>query len=202
MKIFFSPASPFVRKCMVVAHELGVAGRIEKLPSAAGPVKRDATIIPKNPLGQVPTFLTDDGQVLFDSRVICEYLDATHGGRLFPADGAARWSRLTELALADGMTGAALLARYENVLRPEELRWADWTDGQLAKVRTGFEWLETAAPSFGDRVDIGTIAFGCALGYMDFRFPDVDWRTGAPNSAKWFDVFNQRASMQATMPAV
>jgi glutathione S-transferase len=77
MKIFFSPASPFVRKCMVVAHELGIADRIEKLPSAAGPVKRDATIIPKNPLGQVPTFITDDGQVLFDSRVICEYLNAT-----------------------------------------------------------------------------------------------------------------------------
>ncbi len=125
MKIFFSPASPFVRKCMVVAHELGIADRIEKLPSAAGPVKRDATIIPKNPLGQVPTFITDDGQVLFDSRVICEYLNATQSGKLFPADGAARWARLTELALADGMTGAALLARYESVLRPEALRWAD-----------------------------------------------------------------------------
>ncbi|BEP45316.1 glutathione S-transferase [Variovorax sp. V15] len=200
MKIFFSPASPFVRKCMVVAHELGVADRIEKLPSAAGPVKRDATIIPKNPLGQVPTFITDDGQVLFDSRVICEYLDAMQSGKLFPSGGKERWARLTELALADGMTGAALLARYENVLRPEELRWSDWTDGQLAKVRTGLEWLETATPAFGDRVDIGTIAFGCALGYMDFRFPSVDWRAEAPNSAKWFKAFNQRASMQATLP--
>jgi glutathione S-transferase len=90
MKIFFSPASPFVRKCMVVAHELGIADRIEKLPSAAGPVKRDATIIPKNPLGQVPTFLTDDGQVLFDSRVICEYLDATPGGRCGPLGAVDR----------------------------------------------------------------------------------------------------------------
>jgi glutathione S-transferase len=118
MKIFHSPASPFVRKCMVVAHELGVADRIEKLPSAAGPVKRDATILPKNPLGQVPTFLCNDGQVLYDSRVICEYLDATHSGALFPADGTERWARLTELALADGMTAAALLARYETMLRP------------------------------------------------------------------------------------
>ncbi|MGJ7606001.1 glutathione S-transferase [Variovorax sp. LT1R20] len=202
MKIFHSPASPFVRKCMVVAHELGIADRIEKLPSAAGPVKRDATILPKNPLGQVPTFLCDDGQVLYDSRVICEFLDATHSGSLFPADGSQRWARLTELALADGMTAAALLARYETMLRPEALRWNDWTEGQLAKVRTGLEWLETAAPSFGDRVDIGTIAFGCALGYMDFRFPSVDWRADAPNTAKWFEVFNQRASMQATLPAV
>ncbi|MGR4869334.1 glutathione S-transferase [Variovorax sp. LARHSF232] len=201
MQIFYSPASPFVRKCMVVAHELGVADRIEKLPSAAGPVKRDASILPKNPLGQVPTFLTDDGQVLFDSRVICEYLDTAHDGHLFPAGGAARWARLTELSLADGMTSAALLARYETMLRPEALRWSDWTDGQLDKVRTGLEWLEAAAPSFGDRVDIGTIAFGCALGYMDFRFPSVDWRAQAPSSAKWFATFNQRPSMQATMPA-
>jgi glutathione S-transferase len=200
MKIFYSPASPFVRKCMVVAHELGIAERIEKLPSAAGPVKRDATILPKNPLGQVPTFLCDDGQVLYDSRVICEYLDATHAGALFPKSGTERWARLTELALADGMTAAALLARYESVLRPEALRWSDWTDGQLAKVRTGLEWLETATPSFGERVDIGTIAFGCALGYMDFRFPAVDWRAEAPNTAKWFDAFNQRASMRATLP--
>ncbi|MBJ2157663.1 glutathione S-transferase [Variovorax sp. IB41] len=200
MKIFHSPASPFVRKCMVVAHELGIADRIEKLPSAAGPVKRDATILPKNPLGQVPTFLCDDGQVLYDSRVICEYLDATHSGALFPKSGTERWARLTELALADGMTAAALLARYETMLRPEPLRWNDWTEGQLAKVRTGLEWLESAAPSFGERVDIGTIAFGCALGYMDFRFPSVDWRGDAPNTAKWFGVFNQRASMQATLP--
>lgn len=200
MKIFYSPASPFVRKCMVVAHELGIAERIEKLPSAAGPVKRDANILPKNPLGQVPTFLCDDGQVLYDSRVICEYLDATHAGALFPKNGAERWARLTELALADGMTAAALLARYETMLRPEALRWNDWTDGQLAKVRTGLEWLETATPSFGERVDIGTIAFGCALGYMDFRFPAVDWRVEAPNTAKWFDAFNQRASMRATLP--
>lgn len=201
MQIFFSPASPFVRKCMVVAHELGIAERIEKLPSAAGPVKRDASIIPKNPLGQVPTFVCDDGQVLYDSRVICEYLNDRQGGALFPATGAARWARLTELSLADGMTAAALLARYENVLRPQEFRWADWTEGQLSKVRTGLEWLEGQTAAFGDRVDIGTIAFGCALGYMDFRFPEVDWRAAAPNSAKWFETFNRRASMQATLPS-
>ena len=202
MKIFHSPASPFVRKCMVVAHELGIADRIEKLPSAASPVKRDATILPKNPLGQVPTFVCDDGQVLFDSRVICEYLNAMQSGALFPAGGTERWARLTELSLADGMTAAALLARYETMLRPEALRWSEWTEGQLAKVRSGLEWLETASISFGSRVDIGTIAFGCALGYMDFRFPSLQWRGEAPNTAKWFEGFNQRASMQATLPAV
>ena len=200
MKIFHSPASPFVRKCMVVAHELGIADRIEKLPSAAGPVKRDATILPKNPLGQVPTFLCDDGQVLYDSRVICEYLDAEFGGALFPAAGPARWRCLTEVALADGMTGAALLARYETGARPEAAQWPDWIDGQLAKVHSGIAWLDQAAPAFGDRVDIGTIAFGCALGYVDFRFPQVDWRAASPATAAWFARFSERASMQKTVP--
>ena len=200
MKIHFSPASPFVRKCMVVAHELGIADRIEKLPSAAGPVARDAQIVQSNPLGQVPTFFCDDGSVLFDSRVICEYLNAQHGGAIFPAEGQSRWLRLTEQSLGDGMTGAALLARYETMLRPEALRWNDWTEGQLAKVHSGLQWLESAAPHFGERTDIGTIAFGCALGYMDFRFPAVDWRAKAPGTARWFEAFNQRPSMQATIP--
>ncbi len=200
MKIYFSPASPFVRKCMVVAHELGLAERIEKLASAAGPVARDATVMAHNPLAQVPTFFCDDGSVLYDSRVVCEYLDDLAGGALFPRTGAARWARLTEQSLADGMTGAALLARYESVLRPEALRWDAWTEGQLAKVSSGLQWLESAAPTFGPRVDIGTIAFGCALGYMDFRFPHVDWRAQAPATARWFEAFNQRPAMQATLP--
>lgn len=200
MKILFSPASPFVRKCMAVAHELGLAERIEKLPSAAGPVARDAGIVAHNPLGQVPTFFCDDGTVLYDSRVICEYLDTLAGGAMFPRTGPARWARLTELSLADGMTDAALLARYETVLRPEPLRWNDWTEGQLAKIWSGLAWLESAAPGLGARMDIATIAFGCALGYMDFRFPHIDWRARAPAAARWFESFDQRPSMLATRP--
>lgn len=199
MKIYFSPASPFVRKCMVIAHELGLVDRIEKLPSAAGPVARDQTIIPSNPLGQVPTLLTDDGQALFDSRVICEYLNELGGGALFPA-GTARWRALAEQSLGDGMLGAALLARYETVLRPEALRWDGWYEGQLGKVRDGLAQLEKTATSLEGRLDIGTITVGCALGYLDFRYPDFDWRTGHPAVAAWFKTFNQRPSMQATLP--
>lgn len=199
MKIYFSPASPFVRKCMVIAHELGLVDRIEKLPSAAGPVARDQTIIPSNPLGQVPTLLTDDGQALFDSRVICEYLNELGGGALFPA-GAARWRALAEQSLGDGMLGAALLARYETVLRPEALRWDGWYEGQLGKVRDGLAQLEKTAASLEGRLDIGTITVGCALGYLDFRYPDFDWRAGHPAVAAWFKTFNQRPSMQATLP--
>src|SRR5260221_10537422 len=114
MKLFFSPASPFVRKVLVVAIELGMEGRIERLPSAVHPVNRDQAVVAKNPLGQVPTLLLDDGTPLHDSRVICEYLDAQAGGaRLFPAPGAARWQALTEQSVADGLLDAAILSRYE-----------------------------------------------------------------------------------------
>src|SRR5487761_2556315 len=128
MKLFFSPTSPYVRKCLVVAHELDVHDRLQLLPSQAHPVQRDAQIIRSNPLGKVPTLLCDDGSVLYDSRVICEYLDTLHGGSLFTRVGAARWQALTLQSLADGMLDAALLARYEQAARPEALRWNDWLD--------------------------------------------------------------------------
>jgi glutathione S-transferase len=184
---------------MVIAHELGLADRIEKLPSAAGPVARDQTIIPSNPLGQVPTFITDEGQALFDSRVVCEYLNDLGGGSFFPA-GKARWPVLTEQAMADGMLGAALLARYETVLRPEALRWDGWVGGQLGKVRDGLALIEKNAAGLAGRLDIGTVTIGCALGYLDFRFPDLDWRASHPATAAWYEDFSQRPSMQATKP--
>jgi glutathione S-transferase len=199
MKIFFSPASPFVRKCMVIAHELGLIDRLEKLPSAAGPVARDQTIIPSNPLGQVPTLITDEGQPLFDSRVVCEYLNDLGGGSFFPT-GKDRWQVLAEQAMADGMLGAALLARYETVLRPEALRWDGWVEGQLGKVRDGLALIERNAAGLEGRLDIGTITIGCALGYLDFRFPGLDWRASHPATAAWYDGFSQRPSMQATKP--
>ncbi|KRC73214.1 glutathione S-transferase [Achromobacter sp. Root83] len=199
MKIFYSPASPFVRKCMVIAHELGLADRIEKLPSAAGPVARDLTIIPANPLGQVPTFITDDGQILFDSPVVCEYLNDLGGGPFFPT-GKTRWQVLTEQSMGDGMLGAALLARYETVLRPEALRWDGWVEGQLGKVRDGLALIEKNAAGLEGRLDIGTITIGCALGYLDFRFPSLDWRASHPATAAWYETFSQRPSMQATKP--
>lgn len=200
MKVYFSPASPFVRKVMACAAELGLT--IERLPAAAGPVARDRTIVASNPLGQVPTFLADDGTVLYDSRVICEYLDARAGGnRLFPAAGPQRWRALVEQALGDGLLGAALLARYEGVLRPAERRWEDWTGGQMDKVRCALDRMGEWAPSLGERVDVGTITLGCALGYLDFRFPDLPWREGRDALAAWHERFDARPSMAATRPA-
>jgi glutathione S-transferase len=199
MKIFFSPASPFVRKVMVCAAELGQ--KIELLPSAAGPVARDQTIVAENPLGQVPTFITDDGTALYDSPVICEYLNDQAGGSLFPASGKARWRALVEQALGDGVLGAALLARYEMVLRPQDKHWREWYDGQLDKVRCGLDSMLGWTPELAGRVDIGTITLGCALGYLDFRFPDYPWRQGRDALAGWYKEFASRPSMAATTPS-
>ena len=200
MKIFHAPASPFVRKCLVAAHELGLTERIELVPAAAHPVNRDAAVVAKNPLGKIPTLVADDGSVLFDSRVICEYLNALGDGHLIPRDGDARFRVLTEQSLADGVMDAAVLTRYETFARPEALRWSDWIAGQLAKVNSGLDALERRAASFGDRVDVGTIAFGCALGYLDFRFASLGWRDSRPNATAWFEWFGGRDSMVATRP--
>lgn len=197
MKLFFSPTSPYVRKVLASAHELGVADRITLLPSNAHPVTRDASIIAHNPLGKVPTLITDDGLVLYDSRVICEWLDATHNGHLFPRQGVARWQALVLQSLADGILDAALLARYEEAARPEALRWADWQQGQLDKVHTSLLSLDRAPKTLHERADIGTLSLGCALGYLDLRFDAWGWRGRFPNVAAWSAGFMQRPSMQA-----
>lgn len=197
MKLFFSPTSPYVRKCLVSAHELGLVERIQLLPASAHPVQRDAGIVARNPLGKVPTLVTDDGTALYDSRVICEYLDNLAAGSLFPRAGAARWQALTLQSLADGILDAALLARYEAALRPEPLRWSDWTAGQLDKIATSLAALEAGVPALQDGADIGTLSLACALGYLDLRFADLAWRAGHPRLAQWAAAFGQRASMQA-----
>ena len=197
MKIYFSPSSPYVRKCLVTAHELGLNERIELLPSNAHPVQRDAQLIASNPLGKVPTLLTDDGTTLYDSRVICEYLDELAGGTLFPRSGPARWQALTLQSLADGMLDAALLARYEDVARPEALRWPEWRAAQLDKLSTSLASLEATTGTLANRVDIGTLSLGCALWYADLRFPDLNWRPHYPRVAAWAEAFGQRPSMHA-----
>lgn len=194
MKILFSPFSPYVRKCLVTAMELGLNDRITLLPSNAHPVNRDREIIAVNPLGKVPTFFTDDGQALYDSRVICEYLNELAGGSLFPV-GAARWPTLTLQSLGDGMLDAALLARYEDVARPEPFQWADWKAAQLDKIHTSLAALEATPEVLAGRVDIGAIAVGCALWYLDLRFADLGWRDRCPQVAAWYAGYRQRPAM-------
>ena len=200
MKMYHSPTSPFVRKCLVIAHHLGLTGKIELLPSAAHPVNRDQTIIPFNPLGQVPTLITDDGVTLFDSRVICEYFDVIGNGSFFPRGGAERWRALTDQALADGILGAALLSRYEGAVRPENLRWTDWTAGQMDKITVGLAHFEKTLQAQSKRLDIGVVALACALGYLDFRFADYGWRQRCPTLSVWYEAFAATPAMQSTKP--
>ena len=200
MKLFYAATSPFVRKCLVSAHELGLRERIELLPAAPHPVNRDRALVALNPLGKIPTLVTDDGAVLYDSRVICEYLNVLGDGHLAPARGPARWTVLLEQALADGLMDAAVLARYETTARPENLRWSDWVAGQLDKVICGLAEFERRAHGLLGRIDAGTIAIACALGYIDFRFASLDWRATCPATAIWFNQFGKRDSMVATRP--
>jgi len=200
VQLFYAAASPFVRKCLVCAQELGLFDRLELLPAAAHPVNRDPAIVAKNPLGKIPTLITDDGAVLYDSRVICEYLDSMAGGRLLPPHGPARWSVLVDQSLADGIMDAAVLTRYETAVRPENLRWSDWVAGQLDKVACGLAAFEPRARGLGDRIDLGTVSLGCALGYLDFRFASLGWRERQPDLAVWFERFGKRDSMMATRP--
>lgn len=197
MKLYFSPFSPFVRKCLVAAHELGLSEQIELLPASVHPVQRDRSVMAKNPLAQVPTLITDDGQVLYDSRVICEYLNERAGGRLFPAAGPARWAALTLQSLADGMLNGAVLARYEEAARPEPLRWDAWRAGQLDKVETSLAFLEADPQALAsDGVEIGQLSVACALWYLDLRFPDFGWRARHAALARWHADFSQRPSLQ------
>ena len=195
MKILFSPTSPFVRKCLVAAHELGLSDRVQLLPSNAHPVQRDQNIIPHNPLGKVPTFFTDDGQVFYDSRVICEYLNDLANGTLFPAQGEKRWETLTLQSLGDGILDAGLIARYEDVARPEPLRWPEWRAAQLDKAATSLAHLNARPALLEGRADIGAITVACALWYLDLRFGDFDWRGRNPAVARWYDGFAARPSM-------
>jgi glutathione S-transferase len=202
IRLFYSPASPFVRKVLVMAHERNVIDEIENLDSAAGPVKRDARIVVHNPSGKVPSALLEDDTPLFDSRVICQYVDSLGSSpSLYPTDDR-RFSVLTLEALGDSMLDAALLCRYETVMRPEELRWQDWYDGQMDKIDSSLDDLESRWMSLlGDDFHAGAVAIACTLGYLDFRFGDKDWRSGHPKLTEWFETASQRPSMNATYPS-
>ena len=199
MKLRYAPPSPFVRKVMVVAIEGGIESRIEKIPTAVVPVTPNDQHKGENPLVKVPSLTTDDGIVLYDSPVICEYLDTLHkAAKMFPAAGPARWTALRRQALGDGILDAAVLCRYETAVRPKELQWDAWIEGQMRKVRGGLDALE--GEQLAGPFDIGAITIACALGYLDFRYPAENWRATRPRLAAWYADVAKRPSMQQTVP--
>lgn len=202
MKLLFAPTSPFVRKVMVCAHLTGQAGAIEWLDSAAHPVRRDPRIATHNPLAKVPTLILENGHSLYDSRVICEYLAHRAGAvHLFPAAGDKRWTALTRQALGDGLLDAALLARYEHTARAPEFQWTPWREALLTKVAACVDQIEAIASDLAlEQPSIGEVTIGCALGYLDFRFPELGWRAQHDRAARWNEAFQSLPAMQATRP--
>ncbi|CAG9269185.1 glutathione S-transferase N-terminal domain-containing protein [Paraburkholderia unamae] len=201
MKLHWSPRSPFVRKVMVCALETGVAPRIECVRSPVAMDKPNPDLMRDNPLSKLPTLVLDDGLVLFDSSVICEYLDTLHdGNRLFPVAGRERFVALQQQAFADGLLDVLLLWRQERN-KPEAQQRAQWLAGFAAKSAASLDALEALAPTLRlDAIQIGDIAIACVLAYYDFRLPDLQWREGRPELAAWHAQFAQRDSMRSTEP--
>jgi glutathione S-transferase len=204
MRLFWSPRSPFVRKVMIVLHETDQADRVtlERTPVAMS--APNDTVMKTNPLNKIPTLVLGDGRALFDSRVICEYLDRQHTGpRLFPADPDAYFQALTWQALGDGLLDVLLI--WRNWHQDRGLPFNDATDPYLAafahKVHTTLDVLDAAATELaGTGLTIGHVAIGCALGHLDFRWPRIDWRAGRPRATAWFDELSRRPALQLTVP--
>lgn len=185
---------------MVLLQETGQLADVELVPAAGTPINPDTMPLDHNPLGKIPALEPDNGPAMFDSRVICLYLDNRAGGKLYPG-GDALWPVLTLEAMADGMTDAAILMVYEARVRPEDKRLPEWVEGQWQKVDRALDALETTwRAQLSGPLTMGQVAVGCALEYLDFRHSARNWREGRPNLAAWQKEFAQRQSMQDTVP--
>lgn len=199
MKLYYSPTSPFVRKVNVFAREVGLGKHIEWVKT--NPWQAEDILTAKNPLSKIPTLITSDGLVIYDSRVICEYLDTLHDGdKLHPGKGQQRWQVLRLQALADGILESGIL-RFLEAKRTKEQQSIDWDTTQKASVERGLDYLESAISDWCENLDIGVITVACALGWLDFRIPNENWRIKRPQLEAWFAEFSKRESMLTTMPA-
>jgi glutathione S-transferase len=199
MILHWSPKSPYVRKVMIAAHELGVVDQLQLVRSVAAMLKPNPAIMEVNPLSKIPALVRDDGGTLFDSAVICEYLDARAKGNLFPRVGDERWQALRWHALGDGLLDALILWRNE---REREVPLSALVAAFELKLDASLGVLEREAAQLEETpFAIGHLALVCALGYVDYRFAEQDWRARAPRLAAWFAAMQQRPSVAATEPA-
>lgn len=200
MRLFHAAASPFVRKVVVLLKETGQDGAVTLVPAAGHAIDPGTLPVVQNPLGKIPTLEREDGSALYDSRVICRFLDDRAGGKLYPA-APRLWETLTLEATADGIMDAAVLIRYETITRDAAQQSEAWIAGQWAKIARALDVLEARWMShLSGPLDMGQVAVGCALGYLDFRLGDRDWRADHPALAAWYATFATRDSMVATAP--
>ncbi len=201
MKLWYADASPYVRKVLIFAHEAGISDQLELVDASTTPLDPNADLAKDNPLGKIPTLVLDDGHVLFDSRVICEYLDGIHDGeKLIPDTGMKRMNALVTQSLGDGIMDSAVGIRYEQALRPQEKQWDVWMDGQFRKIGQALDTLEMWREAKIQEMHIGSIAVASALGYLDFRHSGYDWRAGRPVLTQMYATFSKRNSMVETDP--
>jgi glutathione S-transferase len=200
VELKFSPLSPYVRKVSIVTHEHGLAERL-KLTHVNTRTESDK-IEPHNPLGKIPVLITDGGETLYDSPVICEYLDAEFGKhRLLPASGPRRWQIMTLVALADGLLDAALLVRLER-LRPAPEQSSEWTELQLGKIERALGYFEAIVDGFSADLDMAQVALGAALGYIPLRLQEFEGFPRWPRLGPWYARQSSRPSFRNTMPVL
>lgn len=197
MQLLYQTHSPYARKALVFAHEAGLADRIEVVHHETSPTLRNETVFAQNPLGKVPVLIRPGLPALFDSDVICAFLDTLHGGRpLVPREGEVRWQALRVQAVAQGMADAGIAVRWETVRRPEALRFPPLRDGYTEKLVAAYDWLERELDADA-QVHVGHIAVATALSWLEFReLPG--FRASRPRLTAWFDAFETRPSMRAT----
>lgn len=201
MKLLKAGPSPFVRKVLVTLHETSQFDEVEMVDVTASPLGPDAALTAVNPAGKIPALVRDDGPALYDSRVICRYLDHRAKAGLYPEAGL--FDTLTLEASGDAIMEAAVLIIYEQRFRPENMHYAPWMEGQWAKVTRSLDALNTRWMShLHGRHDMGHISIGCALGYLDLRHDARNWRQGRDSLAAWYASYAQRPAMVATQPAV
>ena len=198
MKLLMSPASPFVRKVLVLLHETKQIDDVVMQSVQAGIGNTEAALKAANPVGKIPALVRDEGPTLYDSRVICRFFDARAGAGLYPENG---WDSLVLESTADALMDAAVLMVYEARFRPEEKQSAEWVENQWIKVEGALDALNSRWLSHLEApLDIGHIAVASALGYVDFRHDARNWRVGRDGLANWFERFSDRDSMRATVP--
>lgn len=198
MKLLMSPASPFVRKVLVLLHETKQIDDVVMQSVQAGIGNTEAALKAANPVGKIPALVRDEGPTLYDSRVICRFLDARAGAGLYPENG---WDSLVLESTADALMDAAVLMVYEARFRPEEKQSVEWIENQWIKVEGALNALNSRWLSHLEApLDIGHIAVASALGYVDFRHDARNWRVGRDGLANWFERFSDRDSMRATVP--